>query len=173
MFYQIQPPAVSAFFHLAAVIPPFVEQAFRAGQQPGRRKVQQQRQRRQCPRGHHLGLRDSGMGVLDTPRDHPRGQTEPADHGLQEPCLLPVALDQVDAAAPFDQQESHNQTGEPPARTKIDPALRGRLDAGQLGTVENMAAPYIRLGRCGDEVNAAVPFTELVLEFPQAIACFT
>ena len=76
MFYQIEGPAVSAFFHFGPVIPTFVEQRACPVAQPGRREVEQVGKRGQCPGGDDFRRGHKRIAVVDAPRHDPGGQAE-------------------------------------------------------------------------------------------------
>lgn len=126
MFYQIESPAVSAFFHLGAVIPAFVEQRPRSLGQPRRRQIEQRRQRGKRPRRDDFRCGNKRIAVVDAPGDDPCRQTELANDRLQKRCFLAVALDQIDRRAVA--LASITRPGKPPP----EPRSAQRLACGAI-----------------------------------------
>ncbi len=144
MFYQIESPRVTAFFHFPAVIPSFVKERPCALRQPGLRQFDKKRQRRKRPCCNDVWRANRSICVFDPPCMNPWRNAHFIQSGHQERRLFPIALNEMHLGARFfSQKNGHNGTGKSPTRSHVEPLERIGCETQQLGAVKNMTLPEI------------------------------
>ena len=96
VYYQIESPAVTAFFDLARIIPAFMKEAVRTCLQPRAGKAQQLIEGRKRTSGDDIGRPGQGKSLLDARTMDVGRRFQLRENRLQEGGFLAVAFDEMD-----------------------------------------------------------------------------
>src|SRR5690606_21260547 len=122
---------------------------------------------RQGPCGQEIAGVDLLCGVLYPHRMHRTPRTGFRQCYAEEGRLLVVALDQMNPATDFRQQNGGDDSWKTAARTEIDPDRRRRIEPEQLRAVTDMARPELfQCGRC-NQIDLRRPFSDQAGEMLQ------